>query len=72
MVTQYKYLGLIVDNKLSIEPHLKAILVKYNFIAYKLIGVRMKDNLKFNINMFKVFILPLYRLAYTLYARQNE
>jgi hypothetical protein len=63
---------MMINNKLAIEPHLKAILKKFHFIAYKLTGIRRMDNLKMNINLFKIFILPLYRLAFTLYARQNE
>ena len=62
---------MLLNGEMSIEPHLKTITNKYNFIAYKLTGIRRMDNLKLNINLFKVFILPLYRLAYMLYARQD-
>lgn len=71
IVTEYKYLGLLMNSKLSIKSHLKYINKKISFITYKLYGLRLLDNLKLNINLFKVFLMPLYRLAFATYAEAN-
>jgi hypothetical protein len=53
------------------KDHLKAINRKANFIAHRLYGIRRIDDLRMNMNMFRTFVMPSYRLAFTLYARLN-
>lgn len=60
-----------MDSKLSLKSHLKYISKKISFITYKLYGLRLLDNLKLSINLFKVFLMPLYRLAFTVYSEAN-
>jgi hypothetical protein len=69
VVECYKYLGMLVNGDLDIKDHLKNINQKANFISFKLYGLRKLDDIKLNRNMFKTFIMPSYRLAFTLYAR---
>jgi hypothetical protein len=38
---------------------------------HRLYGLLKLDNLRLNINLFEIFVLPQYRLALTLYARQS-
>jgi hypothetical protein len=39
---EYKYLGSIISRNLKIEPHLKYIEKKINFITFKLCPIRMR------------------------------
>lgn len=69
VIKSYKYLGLVLSNDLSAGEHLKIINQKFNFLSYKLSAIRKKDFLKLNLRLFKVFVMPMYRLAYTQYPR---
>ena len=60
---QYKYLGGMIDWKLSIETHLENAGKKINFIRYKLTGLRLLHNTKLNVNLFKMFCMPQYKMA---------
>jgi hypothetical protein len=71
VVKTYKYLGLMLNGQLNLKDHLKTINRKANFIAYRLYGIRKIDDLRLNTNMFRTFVMPSYRLAFTLYARLN-
>jgi hypothetical protein len=71
VVETYKYLGLLMNGKLDLKDHLKLINRKANFTAYRLYGLRKLDDVKLNMSMFKLCIMPVYRLAHTLYARQD-
>jgi hypothetical protein len=72
VVGLYKYLGLLVNGRLDLRDHLAQINRKAGFIAHRLYGLRSIDNLRLNINLFTTFVMPHYRLAFTLYARQSE
>ena len=63
---QYKYLGTHLSQDLSLLPHLKEISRKVNFITFKLRGILSRGHLRLNCNLFKVFILPNFRLMLTL------
>jgi hypothetical protein len=45
---------------------------KCNYIRWKLRGLRKIGNLKLNINLFRVLIMPLYRLASACFHRLSE
>ena len=72
VVESYKYLGLVMNGRLDLKEHCKLINKKAAFISSRLYGLRLKDDLRTNMNLFKVFIMPSYRMAFTLYDRQNE
>lgn len=62
MNNNYKYLGGTIDCSLKLSTHLDIITRKINYIRYKLHGVRHKNNLKLNINLYKLFVMPLFRM----------
>jgi hypothetical protein len=45
---------------------------KFNFIKWRLTGLRKIGNLKLNINLFKILIMPQHRLAAATYHRQIQ
>jgi hypothetical protein len=45
---------------------------KFNFIKWRLTGLRKINNLKLNINLFKILIMPQHRLAAATYHRQTQ
>ena len=63
---QYKYLGTQITQELSLLPHLKEISKKANFITFKLRSVLGRGHMRLNCNLFKVFVLPNFRLMLTL------
>jgi hypothetical protein len=66
IVTKYKYLGMLIDEDLDYRAHLKSINGKISYLTERLTVFRRKLNLKFIVNLFSIFIKPLYRLGYTL------
>lgn len=56
-----------MNQKLNAEDHLKQINKKIAFISYKLLPFMLQINIKFNNNLYEVFIEPHYRLMETLY-----
>ena len=63
---QYKYLGTYLTQELSLLPHLKEVSKKVNFITFKLRSVLGRGHMRLNCNLFKVFVLPNFRLLLTL------
>jgi hypothetical protein len=61
-----------INSRLDIEEHLKYVMNKSNFVGYKLYGLRLQDDIKTSLNLFRLLVMPSYRLAYTLYTRQPE
>jgi len=64
LVDTYRYLGGNLHYSLRIDTHPSIINRKIDFIRYKLTPLRLVKDLKLNLNMFKVFCAPLYRLAF--------
>lgn len=62
----------MLNTRLDLKEHQKLINKKAAFICSRLYGLRKRDDLRLNVNLFKVFILPSYRLAWTLFSRQTE
>jgi len=52
--------------------HLEATEQKCNFIMTKLFAIRKLKNLKLNSNLFKIFILPNFRLLAGGYEGYNK
>jgi hypothetical protein len=65
-VSQYKYLGTIINPRVDIKNHLVTIKPKMNWICNKLTIIRKRGNLKFNSNLFEVYIKPQFRLVVPL------
>lgn len=61
-----------MNGKLDLREHLKLINKKAAFISYRLYGLRLKDDTRINMNFFRVFIMPSYRMAFTAYGHLNE
>ncbi len=57
---------------LKLEDHIKHILPKIVFLRNKLHPVLVTGNARYNVNAFKVFILPLYRLAMPFYDMASD
>ncbi len=66
IVTEYKYLGMVLDHKLSLDGHLVFINKKFAYISSRLLPLRSRNNLKINRNLFLLMITPIYRLAFTI------
>lgn len=62
----------MIDQKLSIKTHITDIKKKFNFINMKLFPLRAKKDEKFNLNIFKVLIDPLFNLAWGLLKYNNK
>jgi hypothetical protein len=58
IVQSYKYLGYYINDKGTIDTHMKETAKKFNFIKWRLTGLRKVRNLKLNINLFKILIMP--------------
>ena len=65
IVNEYKYLGGLLKNDLSIKSHISQVQRKIDFIRFRLSSIRWIKDMKLNINLFKVFCLPLYSLCFT-------
>lgn len=59
-VTSYKYLGLIIDDKLKFDIHIKKMRKKIRFICTKLRFLFKKSSIKFRRNCFELFVSPLF------------
>jgi hypothetical protein len=57
-----------VTPDLKLGVHLDQIRGKVSYVTHRLTPIRLIGNTKLNLNLFKVFILPLYRLAFNNYG----
>jgi hypothetical protein len=57
---------MMMDAKLTAHNHIAHIERKINFITYRLAPIRLRSSLKLVTNLYKVFVKPLYLLAYSL------
>ena len=67
VVNSYRYLGTELDRNCDVMTHVKTISPKINFLTFRFGVLRHRNNMKLNINLFEIFIKPLFRLGYTLY-----
>ena len=67
VVKKYKYLGMEMDNNCNIMSHAQSVNAKICFLTARFSVLRQRNNLKLNINLFKIFIMPLLRLGFPLY-----
>lgn len=62
-VDQYKYLGQVLRKDLRLQDQLTALIKRINWITFKLTGLRRRNNLKLNLNLWTVFCMPSIRLS---------
>ena len=76
VVNQYRYLGLIFDQKLSINAHLYHINKKISFQLHALTKILNNITAGYRKNLWMTFIKPLFELASLLYytepAKSNK
>jgi hypothetical protein len=63
IVTTYKYLGTHISKELLMTQHVKCMERKIMYITMQLKPILLKNKFKLNVNLFKTFVLPQYRLA---------
>jgi hypothetical protein len=68
VVESYKYLGVQVDSKLTLNPQLSHIESKTNYIYFKLWPVLNKVSLDYRINLWNMLIKPLFEMCLSLYT----
>ncbi len=69
---KYKYLGSVWDETLNPVYHINEIKKKVQFLQCKMTPIRMKMDMKTNKTLFKVFILPLFRILSSCFNFYNE
>ena len=73
IVSEYKYLGLWLDKKLTMKPQLTHIRRKSKFIRGKLAPILRNVSLDYRMNLWTVFIRPLFdQIASLYYAERNH
>jgi len=60
VVSKYKYLGLWLNRKLTLDDQLAHIRRKANFIALKLSPLLHKVSLDYRKNLWEIFVKPLF------------
>lgn len=64
----YKYLGTVINDKVTIDSHIESIKPKMRAICASLTVLRVKGNLKFNSNLFELYLQPQFRLLAQLFV----
>lgn len=70
IVTEYKYLGTWLDQKLSLKAQIKHIQKKTYFIRSRLSPTLYNASLDFRKNLWQIFVLPMYEFLTPLYAHE--
>jgi len=68
IVDKYKYLGVWVDSKLTLDPQLKYIKDKVSFLSQKLWPLLKCVSLDYRINLWRVFVRPLFEMVSSIYV----
>lgn len=66
-VLHYKYLGCILDARLSLKKHVEFISRKIRYITCQLTSIRIKGHFRLNLSLYQTLIAPLYFLAMPLF-----
>jgi len=73
IMDKYKYLGLWLDQKLTVAPQLQHIRKKSYFVSRQLSPFLGKISLDYRMNLWTVFIRPLFdQIVGILYAERNH
>lgn len=68
LVEEYKHLGGYLNSNFNSERHLKTIASKIIYITNRLTPLRLKKNVKLNVNLYRILIIPLYRLGFAIFS----
>jgi len=71
IVSQYKYLGSWLNQKLTVNSQLEHIIKKTNYIRHRLTPTLYNSSLDFRKNLWQVFILPLYEFTLPIYYHEE-
>ena len=72
IVDSYKYLGLWLNQKLTMQPQMDHILKKTNFITIKLWPVLKKISLEYRKNLWTILIRPLFEQLTILFYSERS
>ena len=72
IVLSYKYLDTVMDNSQSINHHITELNNKMHYLIRRLTPFRLNAGPKFNINMFKILVIPQYRLLASLWNEMSK
>jgi hypothetical protein len=70
VVEEYRYLGLMMGERLTMVPHLREVQRKVQYITNTLMPLRIAEDI--NLNLYKAMVLPLYWLCFALYPWTSE
>ena len=62
----------MVNGRLELKCHFRHINKKIGYLMNRLYPRRNVDNMRLNANMFKAFLVPLYRLCLAEYQMGNQ
>ncbi len=65
-VCKYRYLGTLITNQFTLKSHLQECARKVTNLRIQLLPVLLRGHFKLNVNLFKVFAMPQYRLLLVL------
>jgi len=60
-IESYRYLGLVLDNKLKGDSHVKKTKAKLSFLASRLAPILGKVSIDYRINLWKVLVKSLFK-----------
>ena len=71
IVDKYKYLGVWLDRKLTLTPHLEHISKKSDYLYHKLWPLLRCVSLDYRINLWRILISPLFDMGSHLFSSTN-
>jgi len=72
VVDKYKYLGIWIDSKITIDPQIKHINDKTNFLSFKLWPLLGNVSLDYRINLWNIMVRPLFEMLIMHYKEECE
>ena len=72
VVNSYRYLGLIIDNKLTGDSHIAYLNSKISFLNIRLAPLLSKVTVDYRINLWKALVRPLFNPLLALMADNNK
>ncbi len=72
VVESYRYLGLVVDGKLTGDAHLKAMSKKIEFLNFKLAPLLSKISITYRVNLWRILVQPLFKPMLAILSGNNQ